>query len=245
MLLLVSRTAASVASSRRTGGVGGLGAARQRGDIVGQRLGRALGRVEAAEHHRIGDRRARRGLRALEPGERARRSRPAPCRLPSLPWDRRWRAPAGPRDRSIAFRSRRAAGSGSAADLAAAPRTRRTARTAAATSKPPAAAGKRRRRHAAATANRRQPGEPRAGGRRRRLGFRAAAVRRLGGGSGGSAAAAGGCSLGRAVPARRASARNFGRRQVDHGRRPAPARACGPGRTFFVRHAAILDDSIG
>ena len=57
--LLVSRSAASAASARRDSAA----------TLSASDLRRALGRVDAAEHHRIGDRRARRGLRAFEPGE--------------------------------------------------------------------------------------------------------------------------------------------------------------------------------
>ena len=199
---------------RGTRGVGRLGAARQRGDVVGQRLGRALRRVEAAEHHRIGDRRARRGLRALEPGEPR---RDVVERLVDCLGIDAGRRPAGPRGRSTASRSRRAAGSRSAADFAAA---RERAAEPTATATPPAGRRPRRRRCAAM----RGPRQP--------------AIRRRSGTSGGRRRSGdGGWRFRRRLGWRRrrfgrrlrrgGSGRNFGRRQVDHGRRPAPARASG------------------
>ena len=52
------------------------------------------------------------------------------------------------------------------------------------------------------------------------------------------------CGGGAAASGLTAFGRNFGRGQVDHRRRPAPARARRTRRTLFVGHAAILDDSI-
>ena len=218
-------------------GVGGFGAARQRGDIVGQRLRRALGGVETAEHHRIGDRRARRGLRAFEPGEpRARRRRP--------PWDRR-----------SAGRGTRAAELVQLLFDRGEPRAQIGRRLAAAGER---AAEPQQQHHQQPAGH---PGDGGAGvrpGQLLRQEWRTTR-RRPGGGSGSARGGSGGGSVaasrrrrlrrsdgGDADASGAADSRwNFGRRQVDHGRRPAPARALEDPEAVFVRHAVILDDSTG